>query len=542
MKSIKHPFAIFSFLIVSLCFSIYYSSLFYGFFSYDDPTYLLSNEGVINFDWRKIFSPLASAYSPLTFLSYALEHALIQFQPFYYHVTNTVLHTLNSLLAAYFIFRISNKNLLISAFVGLLFAAHPLRVESVVWITERKDVLSIFFYLSALIAYVNYLEQKKNRFGFLTFLLFVCSVLSKSTSVSFPLLLVAFDFYFRRSISRRVVFEKIPFFIVSLVIGLFQVKLLSTKSSAAQPFDLHFLDAITSFAFYISKTIAPVDLAVFYERNAVSVSALEYAMASFFILIIGACYFRFKDQRRAIVLGMAFFVFSLLPVSQILPFGTGFIFADRYMYLPSIGMFFVCALVLTSTLPRIAFVILTATLTIACGYASFERTKVWRSSESLWKDVLQKYPNSSVASNNLGIEYFQMGKMDDAVTHFQNAVTANPTYLEAHNNLGGALTTIKELDRAFQAFQAALKIDPKDAGAHYGLGNIYTSLGRTVDAKSEYLLALNSEPDHISARVNLGLTYLKEGHGDRAKEQFNLVLEKNPMHEKARKALNSIPR
>lgn len=536
----NYPFIGLGILLGLVSFSIYFATLGFGFVSYDDPVYLLSNEGVINFDLNKIFSPLAQAFSPFTFLSYAIEYQLVKFHPFLYHLTNLILHIFNSIFAAYFAFKISKKNFSMAATVGLLFAAHPLHVESVAWVTERKDVLSIFFYLLALIFYIRYIEESRKRIYLISFLFFIYSVLSKSTSISLPMLLILCDYFYRRPFSKAVLIEKLPFFAVSIVITLYQMQLLETKIVSATKGLGGIGDALNSYAFYILKSFIPMGLSVYYERNAVAISHYEYMVVICILLLAIFLYWKSPEIRREAVFGFGFFVLSVLPVSQIIPFGTGFIYADRYMYLPSVGLFFAIAIIALRLVPKRLFLIALGVVVSALGFTSYERTLVWGSSMALWQDALSKYPESSVASNNLGIEVFQTQDLKSAVSHFRKAASVNPLYLEAHNNLGAALTTARDFEGAYQAFKAALKLKPDDAGAHYGIGNLYTIAGRTSDAKSEYLIAINSEPNHISARFNLGLTYMQEGLSENAINEFKRVLSLDPNHEKAKKALNSL--
>jgi tetratricopeptide (TPR) repeat protein len=508
-----------------------------GFTNWDDDKYVTANPAVRSLSPANLFRifthSYVGAYVPLTIVSFALDHQFFNFQPLPYHTANLLLHVLNCLLVFWFIRRFSGKSW--AAFIAaLFFGVHPLRVESVAWITERKDVLYSFFFLSGMISYGYCRIRSGRRFLAATFFLFVAAVLSKPVAAIMPLALLLIDYVDRRASWRTALAEKLPFFAVSLVSGglaiIAQRSARTLRPERVLEFFPNLLTAFRNLWFYIEKTAVPVNLSAFYPVPALTGSdpgRPVVLVLAIIALIVAGLYLLHRIDRR-IVFGILFFLAGLLPVLQLIPSGQPR--ADRYPYLASVGLSCLLALGMTGqnmALKRTLSVI----LLLICGFfaaLSWQRCPVWHDSLTLWNDVLAKYPNASVAYNNRGRVFQDRNDLSRALSDFDRAIISDPRYALAYYNRGVTRLSMHQYDPALADLDRAAILDPGYYKTYNNRGLIFYLRGDTVRAMRDFERALALNPEYAGAYNNRGLVRQDEGRHDLAIMDFDRALAIDP--------------
>jgi tetratricopeptide (TPR) repeat protein len=527
-------------LILTVTFISLSPSLENDFVNWDDDSYVTENPLIMELSWnsiKEIFSQyLMGHYHPLTLLSYALEFHFFKLNPLAYHVTNLILHLMNALLVFLMILMLKG-GILTSLVVSLLFGIHPLHVESVIWISQRKDVLYTFFFLGSLVAYLHYSKTKTVKAYLLSFLLFVLSLLSKSMAVSLPVIMVLCDFLLQQKFDRKCLIEKMPFFITAFIFGMIALSALglSQPDDPKPPFSLINTMLVMSEAlvFYVSKLILPANLSSFYpyikgEAPWASVSLLiilGFLMVGVFFIITG--------KYRKIIFGLLFFLTVLLPI---LPLR---VVADRYTYVSSIGVFFLFGegfSWLFSRIQRDSRWIRTLPVVALIGvlgifsFLTWERGQVWKESVTLWDDVLKKYPHSPKAYLNRGQGYSDRGEYDKALSDYTKAIEINPRYVEAYYNRANVHGKREEFNQALSDYTKAIEINPKYAEAYYNRGNVYMKREEFDQAISDYTKAIEINPQYVEAYMNRGTVYLFKEEHERSLSDLKKAIEIYPRY------------
>jgi len=519
-------------------FLVYFNALENNFVSYDDPALVYENPLVSNFDFKKVFTGVvAEDYIPLVVTSYAIEHAFVGFDTFYYHLTNILFHIANVALIFIFIQLLTAGRLFVAFTTAFLFAAHPLHVESVTWVAERKDVLSTFFFIVGLISYYFFLEKRpKKRFYFLTLVFFTLGLFAKFMAITLPAILLMMHLWQKDSVKKAILWQ-VPFGIIGAVFTYIHM-LLHNRGQQLPADQRSLFDAIQrgsdSLAFYLHKMIMPVKLSAFYERGVVTASWLEYGVAAALVLGIIRLSYKNRTIKMTAVVGGLFFLITIFPVLQIIPFGNDFVFADRFMYLPSLGLFFLIAVICDETFEKRASwaklsgrLVLVAVFMICAGL-TFQRNKAWASSQTLWEDEVAKYPTSSIARNNLGSLYLDQGKYPLALSELNASVNLRPSYIDPHINLGLAYMDLNNLPEARRYMEKALSIDAKSPRANLNLGVIVEKQGDYDKALQHYQAAVTYDPELSIAWHNLGVIYYRKKNMDKALEIFRHTITVNP--------------
>lgn len=530
-KPVKHWLALF--LLLTTSFIIFGRALNYQFVNFDDPALAYENAQVKSFDLLQMFSSIvAEDYIPLTIFSYAVDHALFGMDPFYFHLHNLLLHCLNVLLVYWLIWLISSGSFSASFLTALMFATHPLHVESVAWVAERKDVLSGFFTLLAMLAYWQFSGQRKWGFYLLSLLCFTLALFAKFMAVSLPAILLLFELH-KRSRLQKMLVALGPFAVVAVVFTSIHLALHNSPESSVS---ISLLRGIDSLVFYLSKTFLPLGLSVFYERNVAAVVWWEYLLAAAVIAGLVVAWWRGRQLRAHLVGGLLFFIATLVPVLQIVPFGNDFAYADRFMYLPSVGLFYVLA--------RLSERRWATGLWLAVGLVwaamAYERVPIWQSSKSLWTDAVAKFPTSAVARNNLALITLEEARPELAIRELIEATRLRANYAEPYINLGLAYLDIKKIDEAEKALQRALEINPKSTKAHVNMALVLEAQNRLEPAVGYYLRALELDRDLSAARYNLGVIYYRLGQADKALGVFQETLRRDPYLAEAHHGLGVI--
>jgi len=534
--------------ILLLTYFIYQPSLDNAFTNWDDNYYVTENATVIHPSLYALLTvPTAGNYHPLTMASLALNYAISGPRPALYHWLNLLLHLANTALVFAFIRMLSRGRLWTTVVTALFFGIHPMHVESVAWIAERKDVLYAFFYLLALIAYVRYLEKPRAAWpggAWLgaAWLSFVLSAAAKPAAVVFPLTLLAIDYFRHRPFRLGVVVEKVPFFLVSLVGGALTIVAQKSAGAVAAPHQWtpfqKILFASYGTVMYVAKLFVPVRLSAIYPYPTVAgvPLGLEYYVAFAVLVILLPTIVYLCRRNRVVLFGLAFFFINIVLVLQF--FGVGqAVMADRYTYLPYIGLFFALAWWLDERPgPRVAgvpvrtnlaaiFILLTPLSLVQ----TWNRCNVWQDAGTLWNDTIKKYPGKILdAYNNRGYYYTEVNRFDDALADFDQAIALNPKVARVWVNKGNVLAELNQNDSAYVCFERALELKPNYPEALSNRGGVRSRRGDLAGAIEDFSRAIEFNPNFRGAYNNRALVYFKMGEFEKAVADRRRVIELDP--------------
>jgi tetratricopeptide (TPR) repeat protein len=499
-------------LLTTLAFSNTFQNGFIN--TWDDHVYLLENPYIRDFSLqgiRSIFTTFHAAnYHPVTTLSWAIEYRLFGLNPSVFHITNLVFHLLNTILVFRLILMLTRKTDT-SSIVALFFAIHPLHVETVSFLSQRKDVLYAFFYLASLISYVHSMKgNSKLAFFIASLLFFLLSLLSKSMAVTLPVLLLLMDYYSGRRFTWRSGWSKIPFFALALVFGI--VAILSQKAYGAI-IDLPAFSALervflVSYAclFYIFRMFVPFNLSAVHlypARSAGGMLPLEYYLAPLLILMILWGVFKAGKFKKELVFGLGFYLITISLVLQILPVGSAIV-AERYTYVPYIGLFFVVGQFYSATATsagrptgrmRPVFLSLLIGYAVLFSVTTWRRNEVWKNSFTLWSDVISKNPSATVAYYNLGVARFNAKDFRGAIDDYSRAIELKPDYAEAYNYRGESKLLLQDDQGALADFDRAIVLKPDNAEAYKNRGDTRNRLKDYEGAVADFTRALSIKPD-----------------------------------------------
>jgi tetratricopeptide (TPR) repeat protein len=557
-----------------IVFFIFGRTLWYGFVNFDDGDYFSSNYHVrAGLTWKGVLwafqTGYASNWHPLTWLSLMLDAQLFGAGPAGPHLTNVLLHAANAVLLFLLLKRLTST-LWPSAFVAALFAIHPLHVESVAWVSERKDLLSGLFFMLTLLMYARYAEQFKARspkskvFYGLALLFFALGLMSKPMLVTLPFVLLLLDYWpFGRVTSDKwrvtrfripvpqlsslnhLLLEKLPFLLLSAAscVATILAQREAIKSMIVLPLTLRFGNALVSCVTYIVQTVWPDNLAVFYPYR-FDIPAWQTAGAGALLLFITLLVFRTARRFPYFTTGWLWYLGMLVPVIGLVQVGNQS-HADRYTYLPLIGLFMVitwAAVDLLSVwryrhrvLGFASFIVVAALMV----YASIQ-TLYWRNGESLWAHALNCTSGNYIAHNGLGYVLAAQGRTAEAIEHYQKVLEINPHSAEAHLNWGILLARQGRTAEAIEHYQKALEIDPDYADADNNLGTVFLNQGRLDEAAEYCHRALEANPSLAEAHNNLGILLAKQGRTAGAIGQFQKAFEIKPDYAEAHYNLANI--
>ena len=467
-------------LILLVVFGVFFPSLKNGFVNWDDDNYVVNNSSISSIslpNLKTIFgSFFGGHYQPLTILSYLFNYQFFKLDPYYYHLTNLILHLFNSLLVFYLIYLLS-RNTRISFLTAILFGIHPLHVESVAWVSERKDVLYSFFYLLSAITYLYYLTREhKSRYYLFSLFLFLCSLLSKSMAVTLPLLFLLMDYYLKREPNKQLLLDKIPYFCLSLIFGIIAIFGVYSGNAvrSGSHFNLLSMFSVASYAivFYLGKLFLPIRLSCLYPYYNFEYNPAYSIIVVILLALIVALSVKYT---RKLLFGVVLFLITLLPALQFIPNGD-IIVADRYTYIPSIGIFFTLATLVcwlySKKLNTLALT-LVAIIIINLSFLTYNRCKVWKDGVSLWSDALSKYTHSAIIYNNRGLAYYKQGNLVQAISDYSRAIEIDPNHTHAYNNRGNVYVEQNNFAQAISDCTKAIEINPNYAEAYNNRGVAY---------------------------------------------------------------------
>lgn len=523
-----------------------YSPAFVAGFIWDDDAYVTRNAALRSLDGlRRIwFEPGAvPQYYPLVFTTFWIEHRLWGLDATGYHAVNVLLHAANAVLVGR-ILRVAGFRAAWPA--AAVFALHPVHVESVAWITERKNVLSAFFYLLSLLVYLRAkqaVERRESGFaswGHAAALgLFVCALFAKTVTCSLPVAILLLVFWQDGRITRAETLRVAPFFAVGLALALVTVWMESTHVGArGADWDLSFLQRCTiagrAVWFYVFKLLWPTNLTFVYPRWNVAVDpfGLLAALSVPVVLVALAAW------RRRIgdgpLLAALYFVTTLFPALgfvNVFPMRYTFV-ADHYQYLGSLGVIVLAcgSLAWGVRSARLRQAVLPAGLGVIAvlGVLTFRQAQIYRDAETLWRDTIAKDPSSWMAHNNLGLLLAGRGDLAGAISHYEAALKAKPDDAFAANNLGQAWAARGEMARAGEYLERAVRLDPFNAEARVNLGNLHATSGRLDAAAEQYRAALRIRPSYPDAHGNLANVLALQGDREAALAEYQQALRIDP--------------
>ena len=532
--------------------ALYWQATHHDFINYDDDEYVTSNIHVQNgltvesVKWA-FLNPVSANWHPVTMLSHMLDCQIYDLKPWGHHLTSLLLHAFNTVLVFLLLRRMTGARWR-SALVAALFAWHPLHVESVAWVAERKDVLSGFFGLLALLFYARYAqsEPQSSKFKIQNYLLslffFALGLMSKAMLVTWPFIMLLLDYWPLQRITDdkwqvasfvRLVREKIPFFALAATASAatLVVQKGAILSAENMPMGARVGNALISYCRYLGKIFWPTDLSIFYPHH--KYWPLEQVLlAASFLGGVSVLLFLMRRRWPFLLMGWLWFVGTLVPVIGLVQVG-GQAMADRYTYLPSLGLFIIIIWGAYELTWRWRYHVIISSVAgsvaiILCLCVTSQQLEYWQDSETLFGHALAVTEDNYVAHNNLGLALEKKGQTDEAIRQYQEAIRLTPGFAEAHNNLGIALQNQGQLDEARSQFQEALRLEPNNAEIHNNLGASLSETGQTDQAIGQLQEALRLAPDNSDAHNNLGKALGMKGQTDEAIGQFREALRLNP--------------
>jgi tetratricopeptide (TPR) repeat protein len=531
----KQKLIVYIFLIV-VTLAVFWQVNQYSFVNIDDVIYVTENihiqSGITLNGLCWAFNTTdAEFWHPLTWISLMFDYQLYGLDAGGYHLTNLILHILSTLL----LFRLFNRMTGMvwrSAFVAALFALHPLHVESVAWIAERKDVLSAFLFMLTLCIYVYYTEKPVIGRYLLVLFFFVLALMSKPMVVTLPVIMILLDYWplgrFESKEDNLITWqlkEKAPFFVLSVVFSIITLYAQYKPSVKRFPFLLgpRIGNALFSFGTYLKKIFWPLDLVVFYPFS-YQLTIWQVLGASLLIIVISVAVIVMAKRFPHLFVGWLWYGITLLPVIGIIQIGSQAM-ADRYTYLPLIGIGIILAwgmpLLFQHECIRkkilfpagIAVLIILSVLTWQqCGY--------WKNSITLFSHALQINNDNYLAHGNFGFALFEEGKSEEAIDHYNKAMRMILNPASVYSNRGNAYAKLGQYQRAFDDYNEAIRLEPDYADAYYNRGNIYREFGQYQKAVKDYNESIHLKKDNIRAYYNRGIAYTKLGYYQLAIDDF----------------------
>lgn len=550
MNSIKKSNIIFISFILLITFFSFLPILENDFVDWDDYSYIIQNYKIRELSLSKIKEIFTTThyggYEPLTELSFTLIYSFAKLNPFYYHLVNLILHLINVTLVFYLFFLLTNDNK-IAFIVTILFAIHPLRVESVAWASELKDVLYALFFLCSLIFYIYYYTKKEKNIYFyiLSVLFYAISLLPKPQAIFLPFLLFVFDYYNNRKFEKNLFFEKVPYFAVFILF--FVTTILgyrSYNSYIGKEFSLksvNILNGTYSFLFYIFKTFLPSSLSNIYPhpRLISNFHYFFYLISPAIFIVVSIFVIATVKRERKILFGFLFYGINIAIVSQIITTGPAIV-ADRYSYISLVGIFYIIAEFIIwvynkyvsgrKKLFKHLFFSTCFLVLFILSFITFKRATVWKDSFTLWSDVYKKYPNSVDALKGLGTYYLDKREYEKAKDFFEKSIKIEPSAI-AYVNLGIISDREEDYQKALSYYQQALDSNPDV----YYYANIYLNIGVTYyrlkdfkNAKEYFLKSIEVNPNNELTYLNLAVLEIERKDLLGAISYFEKALSLNP--------------
>jgi len=541
--------------IIAILAGIFYAPSLRNDFIWDDDEYVYNNAAVQSSEGLKDiwFSYKMPQYYPMVFTTFWVEHKLWGLDPYGYHAVNLALHIVNAALIYVILLHLYPP---FAFAVGLLFALHPVHVETVAWITELKNILGCLFYLLAVLGYVKYLETRQRKHYHFSFVAFIAALLSKSITVTFVVVPLFLKWWRREKFCRSDIVALLPFALVGLASGINTVFLEIYRVGAQggaweASFAEHFVLAGQIILFYLYKIAFPGELIFFYPRWQLDAGQLWQWLPLVAVIGIGiSLYFAKNRYGRGAFANYLYFVCALFPalgIFSVYPMIFSYV-ADHFQYIASLHAIVLLVGLMAFLFDRFArrcnwqlgaggkAVVLYASLGVVSlffGWKIMEHGKAFANLETLWTDVVTKNDRSWAAHNNLGMVYQKQGKIEKASDEFKKAIEINPEYLLAHQNLGLYYYYSDQGSSAIQEFKKTIDIDPDHADAYNNLGLVYLNLDQIDKAQDYFLTAIAKKPKMIQAHYNLAECYIVKEQYDKSIDELLVSINFHPQYYEA---------
>jgi tetratricopeptide (TPR) repeat protein len=534
---------------------IYWNIQNHAFINYDDQLYVTSNHrtqaGITLKSVLSIFTDIHTGnWHPLTMMSHMLDWQLFGDRPGGHHWTSLIIHIINIILLFLLLNQLTGA-IWRSFLVAALFAVHPMNVESVAWIAERKNVLSTFFWIMTMLLYVWYVKQPGWKRYLPVFLCFALGLMSKPMLVTLPFVLLLLDYWplnrteintqnenqaeiqtpLKRGKSKLsfLILEKIPLFILTAIficVTLYtQQNVKAVVSMDSLPILKRISNAILSYGLYIKKMFWPIDLSVFYPQYNIGIG--ELFLASSFLTFLSAMVIRYYRKQPYLLVGLFWFLGTLVPVIGLVQVGAQAM-ADRYAYVPFIGLFIMLVWHLADIVKRNAcvkfsLIITSIVVILTLSVLSWQRCQLWGNQFALWNDVLKNH-KVAFAYNFRGLAYVDQGQYSLALADYNIAIARDKKFAEAINNRGILYSTIGQYKNALKDYNQAIELQPKFADAYYNRGILYLEINKWDAAISDFTIAINIDPYMADYFNNRGVAFRSKGQYDKSFADFDQAL------------------
>jgi Tfp pilus assembly protein PilF len=524
--------------VLALTFIAFIPALTNDFVNWDDDYNLANNTNTALLNWDNLVNifkdPVIGNYNPLPILTFAIERSIFGLDPTIYHVNNVLLH-LVCVFFIYRIFRSLNLTILAAAAGALFFGIHPMRVESVAWVTERKDVLFGAFFLSALWLYIHYVKSGYAKKYFYAALgLFFFSLLAKIQAVSLPLTMLLVDYYFRRPLHFKLVLEKWAFFTLSLFIGLVGIYFLQDQGSINDVTTYSLFQRLMiggySLGVYLAKFIFPYEMSPLYPYPAILPWEV-YLGPIALLAILGFSYVAYKKDWRPYLFGVLFFLFNIMFVLQVVGAGQGFL-ADRFTYIPYAGLMFMMIYAGQSLMKdnqrsgKLAIYGISGLL-VLFFIMTWQQNKVWTDSDTLWTHVLKHEDKTSLPYRNRANYRRDQGRTEEALVDYNSAITLKPD-AALYNSRAKLYFNLKKYDLSLQDYNRAIAMDSTEGEFFINRGAVFALSNDLPRALEDFNKGLVLTPDHANGYKNRSLIYQSFGQWANAESDITAYLKMHP--------------
>ncbi len=534
-----------------ITFVAYIGALKNGFVEWDDQHYVTDNQLVLNptgVNMKQLLTQIVALnYHPITMLSLALNVLFFGKSAGSFIVVNVLIHVLNTLMVFRLIQKLTDNKIVVSFLTALLFGIHPMHVESVAWIAERKDVLYSFFFLISCLFYVNFKEKNQSKWLIFSILTFVCSCLSKAMAVPLPIVLLLIDYWYDREwYSVQNLIQKAPFFLIALLFGLISVNVqaggdfhgLLTKSrnlSALSTTTFSGLERIAypSFGYlkYHIMAIQPMGLSNLHPYPGVSEASAPKHLLSiiFFFASIGVMLWSYR-KHKFIFFGWGFFFATIVLVLQFLSVGKAFM-AERYSYLPYIGLFFMIFYGLNQWLKTNTTWLVGGVFGLVCFYLTTQQVKTWKDNFSLWQNAYKQYPTDGSILESMADEYGRQGKFDLVKEFGEKAIQTGTKSYHTFEIMANIYAINGDLNKSLEMYGKAMAIDSSVGNIYFNRGITYSNSGRFQEAISDFTKSMTKESNEkpFKVRAARGIAYLSAGRYKEALEDYDFVIQNAEM-------------
>jgi tetratricopeptide (TPR) repeat protein len=551
-------------LLAAITFAVYWPVHSHEFVRYDDDTYVTHNPNVKSgLSWQGIkwafTTGYASNWHPLTWLSHQLDYTLFAGNSAAHHLVNVLFHAANTLLLFIVLSRMT-KSLWPGAFVAALFALHPLHVESVAWVAERKDILSTLFWLLTMLSYARYAERPSAGRYILTLVFFILGLLSKPMLVTLPFILILLDYWpLKRFLNSQFsilnsVLEKVPFIflaaISSIVTFVVQQKGGAMSTIHAIPLHDRVTNAISSYLVYIGKMVWPARLAVLYPYPFTPIATARAVIYAIILILITIFLIYYGRKYRYLLVGWLWYVITLVPVIGLVQVGAQAM-ADRYTYVSLTGLFIIISfgaadLLKSNPLRKFALTASALAVLFGCTLVTSAQLKYWKNGLSLFGHTLAVTKDNYVILNNYANTLTDLGRPAESIKYFVDAIKFMPRSSDVRNNYANALRELGKPSEAIEQYKVALQLNPSSVMPHYNLAVALTDVGDYNQAIEQYQITVKLKPDFEEAYCNLGWLLFRNRQSNQAIEYYNKALRLSPnnilVHGRLALALASVGR